>query len=46
MDDDGEDGNDTPEGEAAGVAHEDLRGVGVVPQEAYRGANEGGDEDD
>ena len=44
-DDDGEDGDDAAEGQAARVAHEDLRGIGVVPQEADRGADKGRGED-
>ena len=33
------------EGERADVAHEDLRGVGVVPEEAEAGADDRGAED-
>ncbi len=41
----GEDGDDPAEGEAAGVAHEDLRRVGVIPEEAHRGTGKGGGKD-
>ena len=40
-DDDGADGDDAADGEAAGVAHEHLRGEGIVPQEADEGTHEG-----
>ena len=40
-DDDGTHGDDATDGEAAGVAHEDLGGKGVVPQEADEGTHEG-----
>lgn len=33
------------QGEAAGVAHEDRRRGGVIPQEAEAAADQGGDED-
>ena len=46
MDDDGAHTNDTADGERSRVAHEHLRGVGVVPQEADERAHHGADEDD
>ena len=46
VDDDGKDGDDAADGQAARVAHEHLRRIGIVPQEAYQCADEGTDEDD
>ena len=40
-DDDGAHGNDATDGEATRVAHEDLCGEGVVPEEADEGTYEG-----
>ena len=42
MDQYGVDGNYSADGKRAGVAHEDLRRVGVVPQETDGGPDEGG----
>ena len=40
----GTDADDTADGEAARVAHEDLCGEAVVPEEAYQCADKGGEE--
>ena len=45
MDDDGEYGNDSTDGQATRVTHEYLRGEGVVPKETNQGTDEGTDED-
>ena len=45
MHDDGRYGDDAADGQASGVAHEDLGREGVEPQETDEGADEGGHED-
>ena len=44
MDDDGAHGDDSADGEASRVAHEDLGGVGVVPQKSDQCADKGTEE--
>src|SRR5579872_1657055 len=41
--DDGQGGDDAPQGKAARVAHEYLCRVGIIPEEAHAGADEGAD---
>src|SRR5579859_5696113 len=45
LDDDGDGADGAAESERADVAHEDFGGVGVVPEEADAGADEGAAED-
>ena len=44
-DDDRQGGDDAAEGEAARIAHEDLRRIGVIPEEAQAGTDQGPDKD-
>src|SRR6185312_6239489 len=44
-DDDRQGRNDAAESETAGIAHKDLRRVGVIPKESYTGPDEGADID-
>ena len=45
MNDDGQHGNDTADGQGAGIAHEDLGGIGIVPEETDEGTDRSGNED-
>ena len=44
VDDDGAHGDDTADGERTGIAHEHLRRVGIVPEEADEGSDKGTEE--
>src|SRR6185312_11160138 len=43
--DNGQCGDDTPQCQATRIAHEHLRGIGIVPEEAYAGPDERPDKD-
>ena len=44
VDDDGTHGDDAADGERAGITHEDLGGIGVVPEETDEGSHKGAHE--
>ena len=45
MDNDSEYGNDSPDSQASGIAHEDLRRECIVPKETYQRTDKGANED-